>query len=150
MAAGAPNIWMTDAFVPAKLVNERADLTICHGGQGTIQTAVSCGCPLIGFAMQPEQQINLDHIVQAGAGIRISAAGWKKKAIQKAIEKMAGDPAWKQNARKLCGEMRREDPRAKIAAAVWNEISQFGNPRSDRDEVAASRKTFGAKDLHAG
>lgn len=118
------NILLTDKFVPAKRVNELADITICHGGQGTIQTAMASGCPLIGFAMQPEQQMNLDHVVQAGAGVRIHIAKWKKRAIYRAICDMSGDTKWKRNAENLRAEMQKEDARTKIAETVWAFIRQ--------------------------
>lgn len=124
MVAGNSHILITDAFVPAKLVNAQADLTICHGGQGTIQTAIASGCPLIGFAMQPEQQINLDNAARAGAGIRIPSARWKKGTIVKAIEKMIENPAWKQSTCKLRDEMQQEDSRSKVAETVWSFITQ--------------------------
>ncbi|HEX2926173.1 MAG TPA: nucleotide disphospho-sugar-binding domain-containing protein, partial [Ruminiclostridium sp.] len=117
-----PNILITDRFVPAKLVNEKADVTICHGGQGTIQTALSCGCPVVGFAMQPEQQINLDHVVQSGAGLRIPATRWKKHNILAAVRKVTTIPAYRENAKKLGDEMGKVDSYQKTANAIWNFI----------------------------
>jgi len=114
------NIYITDTFIPARLVNALADLTICHGGQGTIQTAMVCGCPVLGFAMQPEQQINLDNIARAGAGIRISAKKWKKRFLIRMIKRVTADPIWKQNAARLQAEMSKINTQEMTAAAVWN------------------------------
>jgi UDP:flavonoid glycosyltransferase YjiC (YdhE family) len=58
-------------FLPAHKVNDLADLAVTHGGQGTVQTAMWAGTPVVGVAFQWEQQANLDAIARAGAGIRI-------------------------------------------------------------------------------
>jgi len=58
-------------FLPAHLVNEKADLAVTHGGQGTVQTAAWAGTPVVGIGMQWEQQANLDGLAKAGMGIRI-------------------------------------------------------------------------------
>jgi len=60
-----------DRFLPALEVNKMADVAVTHGGQGTIQTACKAGTPIIGVALQFEQQANLDMIVRAGMGVRI-------------------------------------------------------------------------------
>lgn len=40
------NVYITDKFVPAKAINEKSDLVICHGGQGTLQTAITSSVPI--------------------------------------------------------------------------------------------------------
>ncbi len=127
------NIFATDQFVPAALVNAMADITLCHGGQGTIQTAIASGNPVAGVAMQPEQQINLDHIVLRGAGIRIPIARWKEKAIVRAIEKLASDEAYRENALRLGNLMKQADGQAEAARDIWSFIEHIpaGNGEND-------------------
>lgn len=132
---GSPHIRITDQFIPARLVNAQADITVCHGGQGTIQTAIACCCPLIGFAMQPEQQINLDNVAHAGAGIRISSARWNRHNIINSIKKITRNPAWKQNALRLSREMQQEDSHRKVATAVWNYITNRDSLIRDESDV---------------
>ena len=53
----------TNSFVPALQANALADLVICHGGQGTIQTAISCGTELVGVAAQSASDfVNLSNV----------------------------------------------------------------------------------------
>jgi UDP:flavonoid glycosyltransferase YjiC (YdhE family) len=59
------------SFLPAHHVNELADIAVIHGGQGTVQTAVWAGTPVVGVGMQWEQQANLDGLARAGAGVRL-------------------------------------------------------------------------------
>ncbi len=66
LVSGRPGVLVTERFVPARLVNAMAGVAVIHGGQGTVQTAVASGRPAVGVAMQPEQQINLEHIARRG------------------------------------------------------------------------------------
>ncbi len=113
------NIFVTDQFVPATHVNAMADITLCHGGQGTIQTAMTCGSPIIGFAMQPEQQINLDHIVSWGAGIRIPITRWNRKNIILAIKRLLFDHSYKENSVLLGKIMAQANGKSDTAQVIW-------------------------------
>lgn len=119
---GKRNLYITDRFVPAKLVNKLADLVVSHGGQGTVQTAISCGTPIVGFAVQPEQQINLDNIVLRGACIRIPITRWKERNIRNAVVKVAGDTSYKRNAERLAENMEQSNGREESARIIWNFI----------------------------
>lgn len=113
------NIYATNKFIPITLVNARADITICHGGQGTIQTALVSGSPIVGFAMQPEQQINLDHIVLRGAGIRIPAPRWSKRNIISAIHTVTSDNNYRENAVQLGKMMAKVNGKRETAKTIW-------------------------------
>lgn len=123
LISGHSNIFLTADFVPARLVSEEADLTICHGGQGTVQTAIDSGCPVLGFAMQPEQQINLDHIAAFGAGYRLPSGRWKKNCLCRIITKMCRQPHWKQNAIQLQYQMHHINTKERTSAEIWNFIN---------------------------
>ena len=119
---GKPNLLATDRFVPALYVSALADITVSHGGQGTVQTALASGTPIVGFAMQPEQQINLDHAVLQGAAIRIPKFRWNRRSIRAAILKVASDPSYRESAARLGRGMASEDGRRNAAVAVWDFI----------------------------
>jgi len=72
-------------FLPAHKVNEMAHTAVLHGGQGTIQTAVWAGTPVVGIGFQAEQQANIDGIVKAGMAIRIPIYSVSPAAIIKAL-----------------------------------------------------------------
>lgn len=124
LVRGKSNIFMTNQFVPAKLVNRMADVVLCHGGQGTVQTAMASGTPLVGVAMQPEQQINLDNVVGQGAGIRIPQTRWNRKNILSAINKVTADPAFRRNAERLAQSMGSVNGKKKSAETIWNFIAE--------------------------
>lgn len=78
-------------FLPAHLVNEMADIAVTHGGQGTIQTAVWAGTPVVGIGFQAEQQANIDGIAKAGMAVRIPIYSVNEKRILKAIKKVSSN-----------------------------------------------------------
>ncbi|HEX3016565.1 MAG TPA: nucleotide disphospho-sugar-binding domain-containing protein [Caproicibacter sp.] len=122
IVAGKSNIYMTNRFVPAKLVNRMADIVLCHGGQGTVQTAMASSTPLVGVAMQPEQQINLDNVVGQGAGIRIPQTRWNRNNIISAINKVTANPGFRRNAERLAQSMASVDGKRKSAEIIWKFI----------------------------
>ncbi|MBE3560136.1 MAG: glycosyl transferase [Ktedonobacteraceae bacterium] len=118
-AGDHPHVYLTDAFVPAPRVNALADIVVCHGGQGTVQTALASGTPLVGVAMQMEQQINLDHLVVAGTAIRIPIHRWQPAAIQAAVERIITHLSYREKARRLQQRINSMDGRKEIALRIW-------------------------------
>jgi UDP:flavonoid glycosyltransferase YjiC (YdhE family) len=95
-------------FLPAHLVNEMADIAVLHGGQGTIQTAVWAGTPVVGIGFQAEQQANIDGIARAGMAIRIPIYAVTPDRILKAVRKVSQEK-FKRNASTLKEKVRATD-----------------------------------------
>lgn len=123
LAANSRNIYLTDSFVPAPLVNKMADIVISHGGQGTVQTAIASGTPIVGYAMQPEQQINLDNIVMRKAGIRIPIHKWKSGRIQKSVTMILNNPEYSTGMTKLQSVINNAEGKKNASLALWDYIS---------------------------
>ena len=118
-------VYITDSFIPAQKVNALADIVICHGGQGTVQTAIASGTPLVGVACQPEQQLNLDHIVAYGAAIRVPFDQWTADNIGKAVYKILNNGNYKINAEKLKEQMAVMDGKKQSGEAIWAKIKEL-------------------------
>jgi UDP:flavonoid glycosyltransferase YjiC (YdhE family) len=95
-------------FLPAHLVNEMADIAITHGGQGTIQTAVWAGTPVVGIGFQAEQQANIDGIARAGMAVRIPIYAVSPKRLLKAIRTVKQE-TYRQNASRMKVLVRKTD-----------------------------------------
>ncbi len=95
-------------FLPAHLVNEMANIAITHGGQGTIQTAVWAGTPVVGIGFQAEQQANIDGIARAGMAVRIPIYAVSPKRLLKAIHTVKQE-SYKQNAGRMKALVRKTD-----------------------------------------
>ncbi len=118
------NVYITDKFVPAKAINEKVDLVICHGGQGTLQTAITSGVPIIGVPNQPEQNINLEHLENFGVAIKISMWAWKAELIAKKVSFIFDNYLnYKQKAEKLEKIYKETQAEKIIAEQVWKLIT---------------------------
>lgn len=92
------NVLIT-GWLPAHKVNPLADLSVIHGGIGTIMTACLAGKPVVGVAMSPEQFINLENLAGKGFAIHIPKASLTPDRLYRAIERLLADPAAVQKAK---------------------------------------------------
>lgn len=125
LAGKREGVYITDKFIPAPRVNAMADIAVIHGGQGTVQTAIYSGTPIIGVAAQQEQFINLSNIESRGAGIRISRAKWNTKNIQKSIAKILADKRYKESVLKLEDRIATTNGAKNAADVIWEKIKQI-------------------------
>jgi UDP:flavonoid glycosyltransferase YjiC (YdhE family) len=79
-----PNVLVT-GWLPAHLVNPLADLSLIHGGIGTVMTAALAGKPVVGIGMQPEQVANLAALERKGFAIRVPKYKEPSRKVQEAI-----------------------------------------------------------------
>jgi UDP:flavonoid glycosyltransferase YjiC (YdhE family) len=61
------NVFLTNT-APARLMMQLADITICHGGKGTIYDSLLNKVPILGIPQQAEQELNLRRIKALGLG----------------------------------------------------------------------------------
>ena len=88
-----------------------------------MQTALACGTPIVGVAIQLEQQVNLDNVAAKGAGIRIPAHKWKASNIQRAVRTVLADGKYRENARRLQQSIRSADGKKGSAEAIWQFVT---------------------------
>jgi UDP:flavonoid glycosyltransferase YjiC (YdhE family) len=122
VADGDPRLFVTDRFIPAPAANALADVIITHGGQGTVQCALAAGKPLVGVALQVEQQTNLDNAMNAGTGIRIQKQHWKAKYIRSTVLSVLKDPTYAEKARGLAKTLNAMDGATTAAEVMWKFI----------------------------
>jgi UDP:flavonoid glycosyltransferase YjiC (YdhE family) len=75
-----------------------ADLTVIHGGIGTVMTAALAGKPVVGVGMQMEQVANLACLERLGFGIRVRKSHNPSRKVQEAIAKLLNNEAAKSKA----------------------------------------------------
>lgn len=122
IAAGDPRLLVTDRFIPAPAANALADIIVTHGGQGTVQCALAAGKPIVGVALQVEQQTNLDNAMNAGAGIRVQKQFWKAKNIRSTVLSVLKDPNYAVKARALAETLNAMDGARTAAEVMWKFI----------------------------
>ncbi|UCH72263.1 MAG: glycosyltransferase family 1 protein, partial [Thermoplasmatales archaeon] len=94
-------------FVPSiKKIHNMVDLSITHGGQGTVYTAAYAGKPIIGIPIQPEQNLNLEKIVGHGSGIMLSKKYFDEHKLLNALNKIFDNyDEYLANAEKLANKL---------------------------------------------
>ena len=102
------NVLVTD-WLPAHKVNPMADLSVIHGGIGTVMTAALAGKPVVGVGMQPEQEYNIDCLVRKGFAIRIRKPRVSAKSINEAIDQLLFNDDAKEKASKYQKVMQKWD-----------------------------------------
>ncbi|MFA7717694.1 MAG: nucleotide disphospho-sugar-binding domain-containing protein [Candidatus Absconditabacterales bacterium] len=117
-------VYITDKFIPALKINAMANITVSHGGQGTIQTAIHSGTPIVGVAAQQEQFINLSNIESRGAGIRIPRNKRTSNNIQKAVDTIIRDKRFEESTEKLKTRLHKMDGTKNSAELIWDFIKK--------------------------
>jgi UDP:flavonoid glycosyltransferase YjiC (YdhE family) len=106
---------MIKKHLPSHLVMPLVDCVIIHGGQGSTQTAIVSGTPVIGFPFHGEQSINLKVIERAKAGFCLPLKYMKKKSLRHYIEKILSDDSYRKNMRRLKSFQDRHDGPGNVA-----------------------------------
>ena len=91
------NVIVTD-WLPADKVNPMADISVIHGGIGTVMNAALAGKPVVGIGMQYEQEANIDCLVKKGFAVRIRKNEFTPEKLYAAIEKLLNDSQAKEKA----------------------------------------------------
>ncbi len=88
-----------------------ADVTITHGGKGTIYHSLIEGVPIFGIPQQAEQEINLKRIKQINLGDYILASnlpGIDNDELEKKINSVISSKRMHNNAIRLSNKIRKE------------------------------------------
>jgi len=93
-----PDNVLVTGLLPYK-ANLLADLSVIHGGIGTVMTACLAGKPVVGVAMSPEQFLNLEMMVAKGFAIRIPQGSLTAERLCDSIERLLADPTAQAKAR---------------------------------------------------
>ena len=116
---GGSNILFRD-FLPSHLVMPLCDLAIIHGGQGSVQTAIAAGVPVIGFPLQPEQNFNLRLVERHGGGLCLPLRGLARERLRAAIAGVLGNPAYEVAMQKLQRWQAARDGPYEVARTLMN------------------------------
>jgi UDP:flavonoid glycosyltransferase YjiC (YdhE family) len=92
-----PNVMVTD-WLPALKVSKMADVSVIHGGIGTVMTAALTGKPVVGIGMHVEQRANLACLVRKGIAIRLPKNGNLPVRLRTAIRTQLNNSEAKRKA----------------------------------------------------
>ena len=108
-------------ILPGSTVLEKADLLVCHGGNGTIYQALAQGVPLVGIPTCITQEIEMDQVERLGCGIQINEVRFRVTELAEAIDRVLADRSYTAAAERAAEAIRRWDAPATAA----DEIERF-------------------------
>ena len=94
------NVLFVD-HLPSHKVMPMVDVAIIHGGQGSVQTAIASGTPIVGIPLHVEQGLNVAMVEKHGAGIMQIKHDIDSHDILEKVERILKDPLYKKNMMKL-------------------------------------------------
>ncbi len=118
------NVMVTD-WLPAHLVNKLADLSLIHGGIGTVMTAAYAGKPVVGVGMQLEQVANIACLVRKGFAIRVAKSKDPSKKVQEAVQLLLYDEDAKCKAEEFSKIMEKWDGPKMAAELLYNKFGSL-------------------------
>ncbi len=121
------NVLVTD-WLPAHRVNFMADLSLIHGGIGTVMTAALAGKPVVGIGMQPEQTANLAALERKGIAIRVPKSRDPSRRVQAAIQQMLHNEKAKQRAAEFARVVAQWDGPKLAAELLYEKFGKEAQP----------------------
>ena len=98
------NVLITD-WLPALEVSRLADISVIHGGIGTVMTAALAGKPVVGVGMMYEQEYNIDCLVRKGFAERIRRTQLSSDKVNRAVLELLENENAKTLAKKYASHM---------------------------------------------
>jgi UDP:flavonoid glycosyltransferase YjiC (YdhE family) len=90
-------------LLPSHTIMPKVDLVVCMGGQGTVQTAMASGTPLIGIPLHAEQELNVDLAVRQGMALALAPRHAPGQEMTTAVQRVLHDPSFRQQAQRVRG-----------------------------------------------
>ena len=92
---------MVEGVLPSDQVMREVDLAVTAGGQGSVQTALACGLPMIGIPLQPEQDANVAFAERQGAARLVPRSAAGTPLLARTARELLGSQDARRHARRL-------------------------------------------------
>ncbi len=111
-------------YAPQLELLARATLTITHAGLNTVMQSLLFGVPMIAIPLAHDQPATAARIARSGTGEVIAPRAVKVDVLKAAIERVAGQPAFRQNAERIRESIRCAGGAEKGADVVEEELGR--------------------------
>jgi UDP:flavonoid glycosyltransferase YjiC (YdhE family) len=92
---------VVEGILPNHLIMPRVDVAVTMGGQGSVQTAMASGVPLVGIPLHPEQELNVALAVRQGMAIAMAPRHAGTQRMTDAIRRVTADRKFRDRARQV-------------------------------------------------
>lgn len=114
---------LVTGVLPNHRVMPRVDLAVTMGGQGTVQTAMASGTPLVGFPLQPEQELNVALAERLGMARRLPPREGGMPRTTEAVRDLLGElPRYRAAAQRAQAHYRGKDGPAECARVILERV----------------------------
>jgi MGT family glycosyltransferase len=96
-----------ESWLSHKYLFPLTDVVVTTGGAGTVMTALEAGVPLVVVPTEWDKPENAQRVVEAGAGLRLAPGRLSPARLRAAVERVLGEPCFRQNARRLASSFAR-------------------------------------------
>ena len=128
-------------ILPSHEIMPRVDVVVAMGGQGSVQTAMASGTPLVGIPLHPEQELNVDLAARQGMALAVAPRHARTEAMTQAVHRLLAEPQFRQQARRVQQLYAGSDGAGNAAAAITRYLASGNEPRAPMqvaiDEAAA-------------
>jgi UDP:flavonoid glycosyltransferase YjiC (YdhE family) len=97
----APNVHVA-RWVPQADVMPHADVLVCHGGSGTVRSALCAGVPTVVIPLFADQPYNARRVEALGAGLALDGV----KGLGEAVRRILGEGSYRAAAQRIAGAAR--------------------------------------------
>jgi UDP:flavonoid glycosyltransferase YjiC (YdhE family) len=140
-----------EPLLPSHKIMPRVDLAVTAGGQGSVQTALASGVPLIGIPLQGEQDANVWLAQRQGAARLVPQRDAGTDTMTSAARELLADVAYRTNATRIARIYAAADGPGAAAAAIIELASTRSTtapggrgPTSRSGRNAPARSAFGS------
>jgi predicted glycosyltransferase len=94
-------------------------VVLCHGGHNTVAEALLHGIPLVVAPIRDDQPVIAQHVVDAGAGLRLRFAHASAEHIADTVGRVLTEPLFRHAAARVSEELTDGEDRARSLLARW-------------------------------
>ncbi|HAZ61858.1 MAG TPA: glycosyl transferase family 1 [Gammaproteobacteria bacterium] len=114
---------LTADYLPGLAASARACLVVCNGGAPTTQQALAAGRPVLGICTNLDQQLNMQGIVRAGAGLSLRASEASGARLSRALDHLLADGPHHAAAWQLAARCAEADLAGTLQAAIEDALA---------------------------
>lgn len=122
---------LVGGVLPSHLVMPHAALAVTAGGQGSVQTAMAAGTPLLGLPLQPEQDLNVSLLERRGAARWLAPRHATGRRLTRLAAEMLAERGYADAAARIAELYRSVDGPANAAEAVLSLAGGATSPPVD-------------------
>ena len=95
-----------------------ASLVVCHGGHGTVASALSCGAPVLVSPVDGDMAENGARVSWAGCGLMLPRRLTRAGTLRRAVRQILGEPRFARQAEEISRWAAENDAAERAATAV--------------------------------